>query len=126
MEPISDLAAKPSYFRTWPYALSLKLARQLVTYLPPITQANLPPFLLPSVDDSHLTVEDIAPPLSATQRKKAKKSRDNTPKDSPAATEGESEDGDVAGDGEVPAVKRKSKPGLGKAGGARRRKMGMK
>jgi len=127
MEPISDLATPPSYFRTWPYALSLKLARQLVTYLPPATQANLPPFLLPSTqEDSHLTVEDIAPPLSAAQRKKAKKSRDNTPKDSPAATEGESEDGEVAGEGEVTAVKKKSKPGLGKAGGARRRKMGMK
>jgi hypothetical protein len=127
MEPIADLATQPSYFRTWPYALSLKLARQLVTYLPPSTQSNLPPFLLPAAqDDSHLTVEDIAPPLSATQRKKAKKSRDNTPQDSPAATEGESEDGEVAGEGEVTAVKKKSKPGLGKAGGARRRKMGMK
>jgi hypothetical protein len=109
MEPLSDLATKPSYLRTWPYALSLKLARQLVTYLPPSTQANLPPFLLPSTEEnSHLTVEDIAPPLSA-------------------ATEGESEDGEVAGEnGEVTAVKKKSKPGLGKAGGARRRKMGMK
>jgi hypothetical protein len=127
MEPISDLATPPSYFRTWPYALSLKLARQIATYLPPATQANLPPFLLPSAEEeSHLTVEDIAPPLSAAQRKKAKKSRDNTPKDSPAATEGESEDGEVAGEGEVTAVKKKSKPGLGKAGGARRRKMAMK
>lgn len=127
MEPLSDLATQPSYFRTWPYALSLRLARQVVTYLPPSTQQSLPPFLLPSSqEESHLTVEDIAPPLSATQRKKAKKSRDNTPKDSPAATEGESEDVDVNGENGEVIVKKKSKPGLGKAGGARRRKMGMK
>jgi hypothetical protein len=60
--------------------------------------------------------------------KKGKNARDTTPRDSPAATEGESEDGDeVNGEnGEAAVEKKKKKPGLGKAGGARRRKMALK
>ena len=87
---------------------------------------NLPPFLLPISEHDESAETELAPPISAISKKKAKKSRDNTPRDSPAATEGESdEEEEVVGEnGNV--VKKKKKPGLGKAGGARRRKMAMK
>jgi hypothetical protein len=87
----------------------------------------LPPFLLPVSEHQESTLDtEVTAPASALSKKKAKKSRDNTPRDSPAATEGESdEEEEVVGEnGNV--VKKKKKPGLGKAGGARRRKMAMK
>jgi hypothetical protein len=127
MEPLSDLATRPSYLQTWPFSLSLKAARKLVTYLPSATQANLPPFLLPAAEHHETTLDEVAPAPAIKNGKKGKKSRDNTPRDSPAATEGESEDGEEIAEenGEANASKKKKK-GLGKAGGARRRKMAMK
>jgi hypothetical protein len=101
----------------------------LVTYLPSATQANLPPFLLPSAEEHDSTLDSqIVTPPSAIQKEKGKKSRDNTPRDSPAATEAESDDDEevVGENGDATAAKKKKKPGLGKAGGARRRKMAMK
>lgn len=134
LEPLSDLATPPSYFRTWPFSISLKAARRLAALLPPAAQTNLPSFLLQAEgpdDEPILNGNGDGPtqPLSAVRSmKKGKKARDTTPRDSPAATEGESEDGDeVNGEnGEAAVEKKKKKPGLGKAGGARRRKMAMK
>lgn len=135
LEPLADLATPPSYFRTWPYSLSLKAARRVVSLLPPSAQANLPPFLLPAAEHHDQAIfsangngDASTQPVSATRGKKGKKARDSTPRDSPAATEGESEDEEVKGENGEPATgeKKKKKPGLGKAGGARRRKMAMK
>ena len=132
LEPLSGLATPPSYFRTWPFTLSLTLARRLTAFLPPHIQSSLPPILLgPAPHESETNGADQEEPLSAVRTgKKGKKSRDNTPRDSPAVTEteGDSEEGDVVetnGDGET-VIKKKKKPGLGKASAARRRKMANK
>lgn len=156
MEPLSGLATPPSYFRTWPFRVALSAAHRIIPFLPESLQSQLPPTLLPlvlpetgdEVNGAGATSDEVSPPLNRRSRSKQQaalrqKSRSksgtasNTPRDSPATTELESDDvddfggeGEIDGDAEVEVgvdgEKKIKKKGLGKAGGMRRRKMGMK
>jgi hypothetical protein len=129
--PLSNLAVPPSINRTWPVVLSKSLFGRIVAVLPPHVAASLPPYLRPAVveAESEQSGSELDTPTPAARR--GKKSRSETPKDSPATTEleseGEEESGEVpSGPGNgVVAEKKKRRVG-GKAIGARRRKMGAK
>lgn len=134
LEPLSGLATAPSYFRTWPFTLGLSATRKVTAFLPPNIQSSLPPMLLAPAHENVSETNGAAqePLLAVRTGKKGKKSRDNTPRDSPAVTEteGDSDEGDEVeveanGNGDA-VVKKKKKPGLGKASAARRRKMANK
>jgi hypothetical protein len=147
LEPLSGLATRPSYFRTWPFVLAQTAAHRLTPFLPESIRSQLPSSFIPeSLPEGDIdSGKDEAPvtPLNRRSRSKQQaalraksRSNTNTPRDSPATTELESdavgEDGEGEGDGEgeveigADGEKKIKKKGLGKAGGMRRRKMAMK
>ncbi|ODN74588.1 hypothetical protein L202_06947 [Cryptococcus amylolentus CBS 6039] len=144
LTPISTLAPPPSFSQTWLPSLALSLARRAVSRLPPSTQESLPAFLRDeeSAEADELELDDeededaesevgrgTPTPMGRASRRalqrgkgrNGKGSKNNTPKDSPAGTEAES---DIALDNEAP--KKKKKPGLGKAAAMRQRKLAAK
>ncbi|WVF65618.1 hypothetical protein IAT40_000348 [Kwoniella sp. CBS 6097] len=143
LEPISGLAAPPSISQTWFLSLLTRGTHKAISSLPPSAQASIPAFWKPHQDhESGLMVDeydeddesafDASTPAirvkgklnaHASARSKKPRSNTNTPKDSPATTELESDgEGDASATGEA----KKKKPAVGKAGGARRRKMALK
>lgn len=104
----------------------------MTALLPPNVQASLPATLVTPVHHEAQAngADEAEPALPVRNGKKGKKSRDTTPRDSPVVTEAEGESDDEvmeAGEnGDSTATSKKKKKGLGKAGAARRRKMGMK
>ncbi|KAK4685282.1 hypothetical protein P7C73_g4869, partial [Tremellales sp. Uapishka_1] len=134
LTPLSDLATRPSYNRTWPVLLFKSLLAKTVSALPPSVQSSLPGFLVQAsalAEAESVEAEQVSVPLPTKSRTSSLKqrSRTSTPKDSPSTTEVESdaEDGEVVDAADGSGVeKKKKKNGLGKAAGARRRKMGKK
>ncbi|KAI9636658.1 uncharacterized protein MKK02DRAFT_45364 [Dioszegia hungarica] len=145
--PLSDLATPPGLTRVWPVRLSLSLANRAVSFLPPDVQAKLPPIIhqilstsdssaetLDEADDEPVSAINTPTPSSKKNRlsevkKQARLSgnRASSGEESAGTTEAESdeEEGEEVA-GLSAEEKKKKKAGLGKAGGARRRKMGMK
>ncbi|OCF41960.1 endoplasmic reticulum protein [Kwoniella heveanensis CBS 569] len=143
LEPISGLATPPSIAQTWFFSLLTKGTHKAISVLPPSAQSSIPAFLKPHQtagldlivdeddDDDESALDTPTPAVRvkgklnahASARSKKTRSNANTPKDSPATTELESEgEGDASGTGEI----KKKKAAVGKAGGARRRKMALK
>ncbi|WVQ63968.1 uncharacterized protein L199_002126 [Kwoniella botswanensis] len=137
LEPIAGLAHAPSLSQTWFLSLFSSLYSKGLAKLPPSVQDSVPPFLRPSdstqqadlildeeevEEDDGSTIDTPTPVNRAQRRHQNKKSKTSsasanaTPKDSPATTELES--GDEGG--------HKKRLVGGKAGAARRRKMGLK
>jgi len=137
LDPLSGLATAPSWFRTWPFTLTRSLITRVIAVLPPNIQSSFPASLRPAVTEVAATPEVVEGYDVTKSRKKNKKNgasgtttpRD-TPRDSPATTELESDEAELEEEGEVVDGEggdaKKKKRGVGKAGGARRRKMGMK
>ncbi|WRT68980.1 uncharacterized protein IL334_005962 [Kwoniella shivajii] len=142
LEPISGLANAPSITQTWFFSLFTSGYIKTLSRLPPSIQSSIPEFLRPHefahpdliVDEEEEEDEsavDTPTPTNRAARRlntvngKGKKSRSvtATPKDSPATTELESADEGVEGEGKGDKKKRVAG---GKAGAARRRKMGLK
>ncbi|WWC64105.1 uncharacterized protein I303_106712 [Kwoniella dejecticola CBS 10117] len=135
LEPISGLAHPPSISKTWFFSLILSLYVKGLDRLPPSVQDSIPAFLQPreslgsdllldeeeEPEEGESALDTPTPSNRAARRLQGKKSRSTTamPRDSPATTELES--GDEDGKGE-----KKKKLAGGKAGAARRRKMGLK
>ena len=139
LDPLSGLAVSPSFFRTWPFTLTQSLLTRAVTVLPPNVQSSLPAFIRPMALEPAAPKQEVEGYDVSKSRKKNNKNSNasgastpkDTPHDSPATTELESdaevEGGEDVVDGaEGTEEKKKKKRGVGKAGGARRRKMGMK
>jgi hypothetical protein len=135
LTPLSDLATKPAYLRTWPFLISKNLYVRILSVVPPNLKAQIPPYLLPAeeleMSDEEVT-EEVEPTekLSNKRAKELRKAQRRSATSSPVTTEVESE-GEDEGEGEVEVVgedgeKKIKKKGLGKAGGMRRRKMAMK
>ncbi|WWC73179.1 uncharacterized protein I206_107145 [Kwoniella pini CBS 10737] len=135
LEPISGLAHPPSITQTWFVSLFLSLYFKGFDRLPPSIQESIPEFLQSKQpaqsdlildeeeeqDEAESALDTPTPTNRAARRLQGKKSRSvtSTPKDSPATTELESGDEDSKGE-------KKKKLTVGKAGAARRRKMGLK
>ncbi|WVW79266.1 hypothetical protein I302_101233 [Kwoniella bestiolae CBS 10118] len=138
LEPIAGLAHPPSITQTWFLSLFSSLYFKGLARLPPSVQESVPSFLRahPSAQSAELILDeeeqeedesavDTPTPSNRAQRRQLNKksktptaSVNGTPKDSPATTELESGD-DEAGE-------KKKRLAGGKAGAARRRKMGLK
>jgi hypothetical protein len=113
------------------------LLRRLAAALPASTHDSLPALIRPHAVEPKAPVEEQETNgyevKSRKKNKRGDKSGTNTPRDtpreSPVATELESAGEDEGADGEVEGEngeKRPKKRGPGKAGAARRRKMGLK
>lgn len=115
--------------------------RRITPFLPPSVLDSIPESLRPrELQDNTAPTEkvsdtvdsyDPSASLSKKDRKASKRSIPNTPKDSPATTDLETDgDDDELADGTEGEAgengKGKKKKGLGKSGAARRRKMAMK
>lgn len=133
LEPLSDLATGPSFFRTWPFLLILSLVRRAASFLPPSAQTSLPSLIRPISHETSEEPEPVVDGYEVNARKNRKNRRDKsataTPKDTPVTTDLESDgaEEDAATDNpEGEAEGKKKKRGVGKSGGARRRKMALK
>lgn len=130
LEPLQGLASPPSLLKTWPVTLTLALIRRLAALLPPSTHAQLPAAIRSVQPIEAQPVEQVE---GYEVSRKSRKSRSktgtprDTPRETPVTTDLESDDNAVEGEeiGENGEGKKK-KRGVGKAGGARRRKMAMK
>jgi len=132
---LSGLATSPSFFRTWPFTLTQSALERAVALLPPHIQSSLPSTLRSAAVEAPIPAEVEGYDVSKSRKKKKSGASGtntprDTPRDSPVTTELESDEAEVEDDGEVVegenGEKKKKKRGVGKAGGARRRKMGMK
>ena len=122
LEPLEGLATSPSILQTWPFRLTRLVSRQIVSQLPPSIQEKAPAFLRPAVE-----IPDPEESYDVPKQTRKNKSRTNTPRDSPrdtpVGTDLETEDDVLDTEGEEG---KKKKRGVGKAGGARRRKLALK
>lgn len=141
LTPLSELASKPAFTRTWPFLVFRSLSKQIIPYLPPSLRPATPEVAAEPESSEDGIPSPTPKPKTKSRAAELRQARQNgtgngagaksTPS-SPAATDLDSdatgEDGEELEEvnGDVDAEKKKKKKGLGKSGGMRRRKMGLK